>query len=428
MYDLKLVNGNCYINGQFLSTNIYINGGKIAQISPDDYDASETYDCKGLDVLPGLIDPHVHFALDLGFISSADDFLSGTKTAAYGGFTTILDFLDPIFNNDELERAFHKRLKDAEGAFIDYGFHCTLGNYQDDPRLLKKIIKDLGISTIKVFTAYSESNRRCKDEVIKSLYGPDVMVMAHAEDDETVNSNHKDISSYESSRSTESEYIAIERLMKDKEGIDGPLYIVHTSSGENLERFVSMPHSLTKDVYFESCPQYFYLDKSLYSKEDGGKYLLAPSLRSLEENELLMANVGALSTIGTDHCPFMLKDKLASLDASKVAKGLGGIEFSYPLMYTLFDHWVLDYYTLNVAELFGLKTKGQIKVGLDADFCIFDPQVSRVVDSGVSNCDYSPFEGFEIKGQAISTILRGEFVLKNGDFIGGKGKFVRRSL
>ncbi len=141
MYDLAVQGGKVYIEGTFMETNVYIQDGVIAKLTVENLSADEVVDAKGLFVLPGFIDPHVHMALDLGNAISCDDFESGSASAAKGGVTTILDFLDPVAHEDDLIRAFEKRYKIAQKSIIDYGFHATLSSFHGDIEKMVKQVK-----------------------------------------------------------------------------------------------------------------------------------------------------------------------------------------------------------------------------------------------------------------------------------------------
>lgn len=429
MYDLKLLNGSCYVDDEFVKANIYINKGKIAKISNAVLPASNSYDCHDMLVIPGLIDPHVHLDLDLGEFKSVDDFESGTKAAAFGGITTIIDFLDPIFKNSDYDEVFKRRMNQASKSHLDYAFHCTLGNYKDSTLDLFELLKRDFITSIKVFTAYSESNRKCSYDVIEELLSSKLTVLSHSEEDGLVDNSYEDVKSYESSRPENSEITAVRKLSEIVKKTNGKLYIVHTSSGNTIKMLNENYSSLiSSNIFIESCPQYFYLDNSRFKDEDGRKYLLAPPLRSKETVEVLKEYIDKIDTIATDHCPFMLEEKLRYLDANKIPKGIGGVEYSFVLMYEMFGDKIINKFTKTPARIFDLKNKGQLKVGYDADICIFDPNGSTIVTSGHSKSDYSVYENLRLKGKMISTISRGNFIVKNGDFVGGYGKYIRREI
>jgi dihydropyrimidinase len=418
MHDLAFKNGSVYNKGRFEKTHVYVTGERIADITTEDIESRRVVDCSGLQVLPGLIDPHVHMALDLGVATSCDDFDTGSVAAIKGGVTTIIDFLSPIQRESELSAAFANRLKEAEASKVDYTLHATLGNFQGDVSSLVTAVKALGLNSIKVFTTYSESNRKVPESILETLLDSDILTMVHAEDDSLVDESWSDIWTFEASRPLESELKALKWLIKSLG--KGKLYVVHVSSGSGVELIANRER-----VYIESCPHYFTLSNEFYKRSDGGRFLLAPSLRSPKECQKLKRNIGKVNTIGTDHCPFLKSQKLGSKDASQIPKGIGSIQYSFLIMHTLFGDQVIDKMSKNVADLFGLKGKGQLLEGYDADLVLFDPEGSTIVASESGTCDYSVYEGKILTGKIISTVLRGTFAMENGYLRKTQGKFLR---
>lgn len=431
MYDAGFINGEVYLNGTFYQKNIYIEGGKIVEITELEKAAEKVTDCEGMKILPGFIDPHVHLELDLGAFSSVDNFYSGSRAAAFGGVTTLLDFLAPIGTSSEYEAAFEKRMKEAEKSNIDYSFHLTFGNFKDVnevKELLKKASED-GITSVKIFTTYSDSDRKCSDGIIEEVLLSNLLLMAHCENDELVQSDYKDVATFEKSRPVLAERTAVIKLCEMATSTKGKLYVVHTSAGSTVEMVKKrFKGEIGHHIFLESCPQYFYLTEKDFYGENGRLFLLAPPLRSEIEKEKLNDHFEFIRTIGTDHCPFMKADKFKYPGANQVPKGLGSIQYSFLLMYGLFGYPVIDRFTVNPARLFGLKDKGAIEVGKDADLVIFDSNGETLITSGESACDYSPYEGLRLKGRIKSTVLRGEFLVKDGVFIGKKGCYIRREV
>ncbi|MFA5235368.1 MAG: amidohydrolase family protein, partial [Bacilli bacterium] len=187
MYDLAIVNGKCFIHGSWSGECLYVKDGSIAHIGPKGLPAQETFDASGLEVLPGLIDPHVHFELDLGTIVSRDDFDYGCQAALHGGVTTIVDFLEPTANAAALERSYHSRMEQAKKCRIDYHFHATIKQPDGDLEAYVKTMLRLGMKTVKLFTTYSDSGRRTDDETIIELLKLSnryhFLVMTHVEND-----------------------------------------------------------------------------------------------------------------------------------------------------------------------------------------------------------------------------------------------------
>lgn len=420
MYDLRIINGECFINNKFVKTNIYVMDESIACINDGVFPAVKTIDVYNLKVLPGLIDPHVHLHLNVGDKYSADDFESGSALAASGGVTTIIDFLDPILENSEFEDVFNKRMEDAKHSCIDYAFHATLGNYQDDVFLLEPLLEDKGISSIKVFTTYASSNRQCSYDVIRELMGLRKVIMVHSEDEDMI-VQKPTIETYEQSRSEACEWSAIKKLLAIQRDTSGEMYIVHISSGHSLHKIeLGNPN-----LYLESCPHYFKLKRNLFLEYDGEKYLCAPPIRSQESIELLKKNLFKLDTIGTDHCPFLLDDKFNSKDIDKIPKGIGSLGLAFPIVYEIGGPGVIPKFTSNPAKIFGLNNKGSIEVGKDADFAILDEKEITYPVCNYSQCDYSVYKD-PIRSKIVMTLLRGDLIFTDDKVFKKQGHYIRR--
>ena len=257
MHDLAIIGGNVYLNGKFRRADLYIDNGQFAKIEIDPKhpsEANEIVNAEGYLVCPGIIDPHVHMALDLGWAQSCDDFLSGSSAAATGGVTTIIDFLDPLAHEDALLNALESRKDKAKESRIDYSFHATLAEFHGNIPELVKTTKSLGMNSVKVFTTYAESGRMIQKHHIKALLSEDIVTMVHAEDNDLVDPNWKEIATYEQSRPLESELSALKELIKSRDNTpgDGTVYIVQVSSVSGVELLKNQ-----SNVIIESCPQYF---------------------------------------------------------------------------------------------------------------------------------------------------------------------------
>lgn len=433
IYDLAVQNGLIYQEGNFIKGNIYVSNGIIKKITKEIHLAKEIYDAKGNYVLPGFIDPHVHFDLKVNNgRESADDFQSGSISAAYGGVTTIIDFLDPVKNVEEMKTAYDRRLFEARTSFVDYGFHSTIANFDEDEEYFVDEIKKRGMCSIKFFTNYSSSNRKTYlktiSKLLKVTQKDSVMLLSHSENDELITEGKYPISSHEENRPSSSEIIEALTLAEMIKIYGGKLYLVHVSSGQTVERLKSLYRELLGDsLFIESCPQYFYLDKENYLKENGYLYTMAPPLRSKEEIECLKENIDFINTIGTDHCPFMAYEKdYNSLD--KIPMGIGGIEHSFNLMYSLFGEKIIDKFTVSAAKLHGMyPEKGIIAEGSHGDLVIFNPFEEFVIEKSHSQCDYDLYRGMKVKGRVLTTICGGRIIIKDGKFQGkGSGKYVVR--
>ena len=430
-YTLGLINGKIYRNGKFSLLDVYIKNEVIAEIvSPErKLPCDKIIDCTGKLVMPGFIDPHVHINLDLGEFKTSDDYESASKAAAFGGITTFIDFLDPINKIDEFDGVLKKKQEEAKVSYIDYAFHTTVGNYNDDVDKLIKISRKNGITSIKAFTTYSESNRKISysklREFLENSIKTDTLILIHAENDEMIlNANVEDsVEKYESSRPAAAEIEEIKKIAKIVAESKGKVYFVHITCGSSIEYLKDEYRNfLGKNIFIESCPQYFYYTKEDYKREDGSLFLLAPPLRSAREQKKLKQNISFIDTIGTDHCPFTKEEKTRYKEASKIPKGLGGLETSFSVMYHLFGNEIIDKFTINPAKIYNLyPKKGIIQIGSDADLVIFDPVKTQVIEPGHSRTDYNLYENRLTNGLIESIILRGEFIVKNRKLVGEMG-------
>lgn len=429
MHDLLIKNGLIYLNNKFEKTNLAILGEKISYIGKDEVNSKEVIDAEGLKVLPGLIDPHVHFELNCGKLISVDDFYYGSICAAYGGVTTIVDFLDPTSNAVELEKSFYERLELAKKSIVDYHFHACIKNPNGSLEEYVKKVVELGMRTIKLFTTYSDTNRRTYDkdiiELLKLSKKYNVLICAHIENDDLIDLRkqytYKDLPLSRPGFAETSEALKLAKYVRET---GGNFYMVHCSSGETLkalkEQFSDI---LNKNFFVESCPQYFIFNNSVLNEENGQLFTFAPPLRNERERQLLVANYGDIVSIGTDHCAFMKADKdYPSLMGFPL--GVGGIEHSFSLMYRRFGEPIINKMSINTAKIQDFVNKGEIKVGYDADLALFKDDDQIRIKENHGKCDYSIYEGLYGAGEFVDVIRRGTFILKNRKIIDSKGKLI----
>ncbi len=421
MFDKRIINGQVYLDSKFKKTNIYILGEEITKITQELLPAKESIDVNNALVMPGLVDPHVHFNLDLGSIRSRDDFYFGTLEAAYGGVTTIIDFLDPVDNVEDLEKAYYRRLEEASKAVVDYSFHATIKNPKCDLESFVLKMKELGINSLKLFTTYSESSRRTFDEQIIELLKLSekykFLLLAHIESDNLIDLNPSfNYNCLLKSRPTLAETKEALKLAAFAEKYGGYLYMVHLSSGITLEKLKKdFPGILNKKFFVESCPHYFIFTNDFLERCDGQLYTMAPPLRTRKERTLLKDNFDDIFSIGTDHCAFNKKDKEQRL-LKDIPLGIGGIEFSFDVMYELFKEKAIDKMSKNICSLYpNLEKRGEIKEGNFASIFVYEIFDNFIGDSH-GKTDYNLYENFKRSGQVIHTINRGQFVIKNGEF------------
>jgi dihydropyrimidinase len=428
MFDLALIYGKVFIDGKFRQTNVYIKDDKIADISDMLLPSVKTIDLKGLEILPGIIDPHVHFELDLGHIKSVDGFYDGSKAAIYGGVTTIIDFLDPVDHVDDLEKALKKRLLEAKTCQINYKFHATIKNPKCNLEDFIVEMKRLGMNTLKLFTTYSNSSRRTYDkeiiELLKLSKKHGVLILAHIENDDMIdlspNLSYKDLPKSRQSISEISEALKIASYVKKTQG---NLYMVHVSSGLTIQRLLSEYREiLDKNFFIESCPQYFTFSNEKLKDQNGYLYTCAPPLRSQNEVNMLKDYIEHINTIGTDHCTFLKKDKNKAL-LNEIPLGIGSIEHSFLIMRMHFGEKIIPKMTKRVAEIHQIQNKGEIKIGYDADLFVYKPQLYIIKDQH-GKCDYNLYSGKAVPGEIIATMVNGTFRLINHEFYEQQGRFI----
>jgi dihydropyrimidinase len=427
-FDLGIINGLVYMDGSFFRVNIYINDEIISAITNKKLFCKKEVDAKGCMVLPGFIDPHVHFRLGVGDCVSSDDFHAGSRKAALGGITTYIDFLDPVKKADEIEEAFHKRMALAKTSITDYAFHTTIANPMDSPIDIIQASKKAGIPSIKLFTTYSNTDRRTKDHYIYELLAysskEDIKVVVHAENDELV-SCRTDIlvKDHEKSRPVISENIEVMKLADMAKQTGGNLYIVHVSAGSSVAKLVSnFKNEIKKQkIILESCPHYFIFNSSVYEQEEGYRFTMTPPLRPEPDRRLLNEYIDYISTIGTDHCPFEEKFKKHSY-TGEISMGIGGIQYSFLNMFTLFQDKMIDKFTKEPANAYGLyPRKGTLIPGADADVVIFDPKAYTTVED-----KESVYDGRILQGAIKKVYLRGQLVVSEGEVYPMSGKYIRR--
>lgn len=426
MYDLRIIGGNVYMDGAFVKTNIYVTNEEITNLTNDLLNASETLNVTDSLVIPALIDPHVHFHLDLGKIHSRDDFLAGSIQAAYGGITSIIDFLDPVDNPEDLEIAYNRRIQEAKSSVVDYSFHATIKNPKCDLEKFVLKMKELNIHSLKLFTTYSDSDRRTYDEdIIKLLQLSEryqFLLLAHVENDDLITLDDEfTYHDLNRSRPTISETKEALKLASYVREYGGYLYMVHLSSGYTLEKLrQEYSDILNKRFFIESCPHYFTLTKECLEREDGFLYTLAPPLRSRDEMLKLREYFDDVYSIGTDHCAFFKEDKNKYL-LKDIPLGIGGIEFSFDIMYRCFGKRAIPKMGKNLYKLYDMSDRGEIKIGKLANLFVYELTDNKI-DDFHGFTDYSVYKDMDRLGRVIHTIHRGKFIVRNMKFQYAKGQ------
>jgi dihydropyrimidinase len=455
-FDTLIRNGTVVTATDTFAADVGINDGKISAIAAQlpIENAGRVIDAAGRLVMPGGIDVHTHLDMPFGGTTSADDFETGTIAAAFGGTTTLIDFAIQ-YKGQTLRQAFDTWMKKAhDKAVTDYAFHCIitdLGAAQLEE--MGQLIRE-GVTSFKLFMAYpgvfmldDATIFRAMSQAAKHAG----LICMHAENGGAIDvivqkalAEGKRAPKYHAlTRPTTAEAEATSRSIALAEMAGAPVYIVHLSCNDALEK-VREARDRGLPVYAETCPQYLYLSLENFDVPgfEGAKYVFTPPLREKWHQEKLWQGLAldTLQVVSTDHCPFCFKEQkeLGKDDFTKIPNGGPGIEHRLSLIYTGGVHAkrfsanrFVELVSTAPAKLFGLyPRKGTIAVGSDADLVIFDPDEQQVISAKTHHMrvDYSMFEGIQITGVPKTVLSRGLTVIDSGKFVGrpGAGQFVRR--
>lgn len=425
-------------------------------------DDTQVIDAQGLLVLPGGVDCHTHMDNTFGASTTCDSYESGTRSAAFGGTTTIVDFAFQRHGTSVLEAIENTRAKGEEGACIDYGFHVIVTSVEEQTLAdMQHAIRHEGVSSFKMFMAYPGSVMVDDAAIFKAMrlvgqHGG--MIALHAENgtiielliQEALAQGHTAPKYHALTRPAIMEGEATHRGIKLAELAEAPVYFVHLSAKEALKHVVEA-RDMGIPVFAETCPHYLFFDDSAYDSEDFdvARYVMSPPLRSKESQNALWTALRTddLQLVSTDHCPFCMKEghlgrvnqkPFGRNDFSKIPNGVPGVETR---MSTLFDGGVrtgrislnrfVELTSTAPAKLFGMfPRKGTIAVGSDADIVLFDPDAQHTISAATQhgNTDFTLFEGYSVTGKVRKVMLRGEWLVDEGQWLGkpGGGRFVAR--
>jgi dihydropyrimidinase len=413
-------------------------------------------DAAGKYVVPGGVDAHTHMELPFGGTHASDTFETGTRAAAWGGTTTIIDFAVQRTGERVMDALAAWHAKADGNCAIDYGFHQIIGGVDDESlKAMDELVAE-GISSIKLFMAYPGVFYSDDGQILRAMQTAAAngsMVMMHAENGiaidalvaqalacgETAPKYHGLTRPWETEEEATHRAIMLARLT------GAPLYIVHMSAKQAVATLATARDE-GWNVFGETCPQYLYLSLEEHLSApgfEGAKYVCSTPLRARAEGhhaDLWKAlRTNDLSVVSTDHCPFCMKEQkeLGVGDFSKIPNGIGGVEHRMDLIYQgvvdgeiTLPRWV-ELCATTPARMFGLyPRKGVIAPGSDADVVVYDPKATtRIsVDTHHMNMDYSAWEGFEIAGKVDTVISRGTVVVRDGSYLGSKGhgKYLKR--
>ncbi|HON42557.1 MAG TPA: dihydropyrimidinase [Bacillota bacterium] len=465
MYDLAILGGNVVSSDSVEVADVLIKDGVIVQVLPakecggasargavNRARAEREVDARGMLVMPGVIDPHVHFELRSRGTVTADDFASGTRCAAAGGVTTVIDYADHLPGTTLSQCAAARLSEIRPQAAVDYAVHqnCIRIDHDIGDQLAE--LCRAGIGSVKVFTTYKDAGYMLEggdlEALLRAAKHHDVLVTVHAEDDALIEqargrleaAGHVSPEYHGESRPAEAEERAVRNVIAAAKAADAPVYFVHVSTRGAMEA-IAEGRREGQQVMAETCPHYLLLDEGRYSGADARLFIMSPPLRTQADHKVLWAAAaaGGIDTFSTDHCAFTPEQKALGRSCFDTLPGIPGVQTLLPLIYTygvatgtITVGQMVKMMCENPARLFGISCrKGRIAPGLDADIVILDRAARRRL-RGVellSQAGYTPYEGMEVSCDVREVYLRGNLVAAHGRFCGacGAGEFVRAS-
>jgi len=458
-------NGTLITASDTYQADILIEDEKIVLIGtslqiPD----AEPVDATNKLVLPGGVDAHTHFDLEMFDTVSSDDHYTGHKAAAFGGTTTVMDFV--VQEPQGFKHSVDLWLEKSAKAAIDYSFHMNLTHF--DEQVVKDIpsLVEMGITTLKVFTAYNGRLRLDDGSIFKALRiakENGMLTLLHAENGDVIEELIPEAlavgnTSPEWHALTRPAWGAVEaglRVAGMASVADAPLYIVHMNAAGEVDMLKYARERGVK-VMGETCPQYLFFTIDHLRRPDGARWICSPPMRTEEDNARLWEGLadGTIQTIGTDHCPFFYDGtkpieyegeqiaipgkELGADDFTKIPNGLPGVGDRLPIMWTygvragkMTANQFVALNATNPAKIFGLyPRKGALLPGSDADIVIWDSE--KKVKYGIAHAqhrtDYNLYEGWELVGYPEKVFLRGELIVNDEQWLGkrGTGQFLKR--
>jgi dihydropyrimidinase len=453
-----ITNGTIVTADGSTAADVLIDGEHVARIgsdlTADGVTADETIDAAGRWLIPGAIDVHTHMELPFGGTFAKDTFETGTRAAAFGGTTTIVDFAVQSRGKSLREGLDAWHAKAQGNAVADYGFHMIMSDVNDDTLAEMDTLVDEGVPDFKLFTAYPGVFYSDDGAIFRAMQRTarnGGLIMMHAENGmaidvvaaDEVAAGHTDPYFHGVARYPIFEGEATNRVIRLAEAAGVPVYIVHLSAREALDAVRGARDRGTK-AFAETCPQYLFLSlDDMKGGFNGAKFVCSPPLRTADHQAELWTGLvkDDIQLVSTDHCPFDFDGQkdLGKGDFRKVPNGLPGVEDRVDLLHDggvadgriTRERWV-EIIATAPAKLFGLfPQKGTIAIGSDADIVVYDPLATRTISAKTHHMDvdYSCYEGREVRGRSDIVLSRGSVIVRDGAFTGrkGHGRFLKRA-
>jgi dihydropyrimidinase len=453
-----ITNGTIVTADGSTAADVLIDGEHVARIgsdlTADGVTADETIDAAGRWLIPGAIDVHTHMELPFGGTFAKDTFETGTRAAAFGGTTTIVDFAVQSRGKSLREGLDAWHAKAQGNAVADYGFHMIMSDVNDDTLAEMDTLVDEGVPDFKLFTAYPGVFYSDDGAIFRAMQRTarnGGLIMMHAENGmaidvvaaDEVAAGHTDPYFHGVARYPIFEGEATNRVIRLAEAAGVPVYIVHLSAREALDAVRGARDRGTK-AFAETCPQYLFLSlDDMKGGFNGAKFVCSPPLRTADHQAELWTGLvkDDIQLVSTDHCPFDFDGQkdLGKGDFRKVPNGLPGVEDRVDLLHDggvadgriTRERWV-EIIATAPAKLFGMfPQKGTIAIGSDADIVVYDPLATRTISAKTHHMDvdYSCYEGREVRGRSDIVLSRGSVIVRDGAFTGrkGHGRFLKRA-
>lgn len=454
-YDLTLTGGSVVHEDGVKKEDIALKDGKIAALgSPLPGPSRKALDISGCIVFPGVVETHAHMLLPFGGTQTMNDFYDGTRAGAFGGVTTLIDFADQV-KGGSIWDAYRKRRAHADGnCAVDYGFHCTLTDINDETlAAIPRLMDEEGVTSFKFYTTYSDGGLFVPPEQMKRAFAEIArrggLATVHAEQEDMIldatrrlkAQGHTDVSYFPASKPDASEAQAVQGVIDLAKETGVQVLIRHISSREGAS-LIRRAQAEGYPVFGETCPQYLYFTREVYNRPDGADFIVHPPIRGEADREAIWDTIlgGTIFTIGTDDCAFYRSQKRISDQFDQIPGGFAGIETRFLVCYELGvvqrgmrPEQLARLTSLNPGRIYGLyPRKGAIQPGADGDLVVLDPRAETVITAQNlhEKTDYTVFEGFRAHAALAYTISGGKVIVDHGadQTIRGAGRWLHRGL